>query len=415
MTLSSHFRRLGGRGKYGILPIGIGLNFFLNLIVARRVSVEDYGVFSVAITTATILALLATLGFGTTVVRFTAYYRHNNKLGLLKGFLTAGCIIIVCTSVVAWIGAVFFNRLFPLKGDVLLWIAALLFPLSVENFRQGAMRALHRFGDALLPRQVVTPFIVIGLISVAPVSSSDHVLLLMLLALVVCELVAITRAYHAHSFLSASGVEWDVRKWLTISIPVAAGVFIRQAITRWDLIILSAIAGMSSAGGYAAAARVALILGLFLRLVNIYIGPRLAESFHSGELTNFRAMLKRASWASALVCTPVYIIIMLYPSSLLGLFGPSYSNSAVLLQLLATAQFVNVVTGPVGLALILTKHEKDDLILTGLAAALSLGGLIFLVPQFSALGAAIATSFSIVLLNLCTAGRVIWLYGRSAA
>src|SRR5690606_19957885 len=97
---------------------------------------------------------------------------------------------------------------------------------------------------------------------------------------------------------------------------------------------------------------------------------------------------------------PLYLLVMMYPEWVLGIFGPGYTEAALLLQILATGQFINLVTGPVELALTMSAFETANLRLTIGASSLSMIGLLVLVPNYAAVGVAFAVGGAIAVHNL---------------
>jgi O-antigen/teichoic acid export membrane protein len=104
-----------------------------------------------------------------------------------------------------------------------------------------------------------------------------------------------------------------------------------------------------------------------------------------------------------LAVTPLLAIMMIFPESILRLFGPDFTNGAPMLRLLSIGQFINVGTGSVGYLLMMTGHERIFSLNITLATVVNLCLCFWLIPAMGSFGAAIATAVPLALMNLLSA------------
>ncbi|ABA57998.1 Polysaccharide biosynthesis protein [Nitrosococcus oceani ATCC 19707] len=395
----------------GVLPAGLALNYALNVVLARVLPIEGYGLFAYAQSLASVLALAAALGFSSSMMRLVAAYRAQGRdallLGAVKGSFALVCLAGVAIALVllaiAWLA--------PAHRSGLLWTSLLLLPLTIDVWRESTMRGLHRTVAAILPRQVFLPLLTLLVVLALGLEDTGLILATFAGILVALELVGLLQLRKALGFLSTVQPRWAMRQWLRVSLPMGLAALANLGINRWDVVVLGFIAGLDVAGPYAAAARTALLASLVLRVVNLVVGPMLAELYHRGDHHHFRRLLLLGAGGATVLGLPLYLAALLYPEQILSLFGPGYQDAALLLQILATAQFVNLATGPVGLALTMARHEMSNLRVTMLAGVVSLIALLVLVPWQGAVGAAVATASATVLLNVAAA-IVAWRHFR---
>lgn len=383
-----------------IVPLGMALNYALNVIVAQLLPVEGYGVFAYSQSLATLLALVSSLGFSSSMMRFVAMYKAQNEVGLLGGLLRKSlCWIIAAT--VLMIGGLLIIREFQQDDHgALLWAAVLLIPLTLDSWRESAMRGLHRTTQAILPRQVLLPmFSVVVLLMVRP-SETNTAMTIFVAIFVGLEIFGLYKMRGSFKFVISEVEKYASKIWIKTSVPMAFTQLARQGINRWDVVMLGAFVGMDAVGPYAAAARTALLANVALRVVNLVVGPMLAELYHSQQYRQFRQLLVISSLITGAVALPLYLVAVLKPESLLLLFGSDYKSGAVALQILVSGQFVNIATGPVGQALAMTKHEITNLKISVFGALVSLIGLFILIPKFGLVGGAAATAFSTSIINV---------------
>ncbi len=391
-----------------ILPLGLALNYALNVVLARQLPVADYGLFAYVQSLAGILALVASLGFSTSMMRLVAAYRARGETAALRGLIRASLRLISVAGAVLVILLLAMGWAFPGQRNGMLWAALLLLPLTWDVWRESAMRGLHRTSAAILPRQVLLPGLTLAVVLGLGLRDANEVLIGFVLVLLLVELSGFLQLRSALGFPKQLLPVTRTREWLHISLPMAGSNLARYGMTRWDVVVVGLFVGLEASGPYAAAARTAVLASLVLRVVNLVIGPVLAELYHAGDPRRFRTLVAAAAAGAAAVGLPLYLLVMLRPEWVLGLFGPAYSEAALPLQILATGQFINLITGPVGLALTMSSHEMTNLRLVSIASVISLVGLLLVVPLYGVVGAAIVTTSTITALSFATA----WLTGR---
>lgn len=394
-----------------ILPAGLALNYALNVVLARVLPVAGYGLFAYTQSLAAILSLAAALGFSTSMMRFVATYRIQGQQALLRGLVRSSLRLILLASALIALLLLALGWVFPAQRSGLFWVAMLLMPLTVDVWRESTMLGLHRAGAAILPRQILLPGLTLACVGALSLTDAEAVMLAFFALLVLLELGGLWQLRSALALPKELHPVTRIRDWLRTSLPMAGANLATQGMMRWDVVVLGALLGLEAVGPYAAAARTALLASLVLRVVNLVVGPMLAELYHSGDLRRFRRLLLAASLGAGAAGLPLYMLVLLRPEWVLGLFGPAYAEAALPLQILATGQFVNLVTGPVGLALTMSVHEAANLRLSLAASLGSLVALILLVPIYGAGGAALAVGGAVALLNVAMV-VLAWRYFR---
>ena len=154
---------------------------------------------------------------------------------------------------------------------------------------------------------------------------------------------------------------------------------------------------------YNAAHRTAFLTTIVLASVNSIAAPKFAELYHAGNLEALGATARNSARMMLLLAVPVLAFFVAAPGFVMALFGSEFITGSTLLVVLAIGQFVNVSTGSVGLVLIMTGREKVARNNVAVAATLNIILQVLLIPRYGAIGAAIATSISIAMLNLSAA------------
>jgi O-antigen/teichoic acid export membrane protein len=162
-------------------------------------------------------------------------------------------------------------------------------------------------------------------------------------------------------------------------------------------------------GLYQAASQISIIAPLVLTGFNQIFTPMMADLFHGGESERLSELYRVSTKWAVLMLLPVAATAMLVPGSLLvALFGPGFEHAAWSLRILMTGQLVNAATGAVGILLMMSGNHRIWMWLGTAALGLNLVLNTLLVPRYGIIGAAWATSISLVFLF----PAAMWMVGR---
>jgi O-antigen/teichoic acid export membrane protein len=97
---------------------------------------------------------------------------------------------------------------------------------------------------------------------------------------------------------------------------------------------------------------------------------------------------------------PAFVVLILFPTELLHLFGEGFAAGAAVTALLALGQLFDVATGPCGHMLLMSGRPALTMTsnLAGLAVNVVLN--LWLIPRYGIVGAGVAWACSLALINL---------------
>jgi O-antigen/teichoic acid export membrane protein len=108
----------------------------------------------------------------------------------------------------------------------------------------------------------------------------------------------------------------------------------------------------------------------------------------------------RHSTNAAMAAFPIGFVFLVWPEAVLALFGDEFRSSANLLRVLAIGYLVNTSTGSVANLLMMTGHERDYRNICIVGAALNAIIASVAIWQYGALGAALATAATLIVISL---------------
>lgn len=382
----------------------MGLLLLMNLLLGRVIGPEGYGTFSFALALAGLLAVVAPLGWSTALVRFISQYIEQKSWGLLKGVLlrahqmTAVCSMTFATMLVA----VAYSNYFTEDMATSVMYAGIILPfLAFAQVRKRALQGLQHVKSSIFPDEVLLPLLVsVGLLATGLTTAKGGLKLYAFCSLVALVAGGILLVRSMPSGGREARTEFKTGEWLAVALPMVFGGISRMILNRTDVLMLGAFTDMNSVGLYTAASKLAVLNTFALTTVNVLAGSMLARAYFGSENNHLGPILLKVMLWSTVGATPFFAAMLLYPDTLMGFFGRGFEEGSGLLRTLAFGQFINAAAGPVGLLLLMTERERIFAMTTGVIAGGNIIGNLLAIPLFGAMGAAVVTMASVVVLNV---------------
>ncbi len=403
----------GAGANLGVTVAGQAVALGLQLLLARWLGAQEYGVYTYSLMIVTLAALLGRLGTDTALVRFVAHYRREDELGLLRGILSWGDRqVLAVTAGAAGMAAIGLwalgSHLESALRETLLWGCALLPPLALLGLRTGALRGLRRVALGLVPDLLLRPLALALLMTVAVFgwSLSPEAPLTMALAVAAAVLaLGCSDRWLRRSLPSGcreAVADFRGEEWRRVSRPLLLVAGLRRILQQTDILVIGVLLGTTSAGIYAVATRLSRVVALGLGAVNSITAPLISELHGSGKKEQLQRTITRAAWGASLVSIPACLVLILGRDFFLGLFGSEFPLAGASLIFLCIAQMANALTGPVGWLLNMTGHQEVNARIlawiTGLNVVLNIPAVWF----WGIEGAAVVTALLSAYNNLWT-------------
>lgn len=396
----------GASRAFAVLVAGTTLGFITQVVIARLIGKEDYGVYALMLSWVSVLATVAQAGQDTNVVRFLPTYVLRGEWGKARGLRRGiGFLVLGIAIVIGLVGCavVYLTHAHHSSAwRATFYIGFAMLPVLTQLQQSGAMhRAFKRAASANAYNLVIRPLVVIALLPVifmifhridAPFAAA---------ASTIGAVAALgASAWHLSHAWPASGIgarpEYELRAWIRVGVQLSAYSIFWVVGYRVDVLILGALMGSGYVGPYYAATTMAAFSMYVLNAVNVAVGPMIAERYDANDLPGLRAISRRAahiSFAGALIA---WVVIAVLGRWVLGLFGRGFESAYVPLLILAAGGCVVSAFGPVDAILALTKYQKQ--ISLFILVGVLVNGLmtIALVPHLGPIGAAISFAVAII-------------------
>ena len=159
-----------------------------------------------------------------------------------------------------------------------------------------------------------------------------------------------------------------------------------------DIIIIGFMLDDYTTGLYASAVKLVALVGFFLSAIELVGAPMIAR-IHAKKNSKeeLKRMVSHFARYIAIGSIPICLVLLVFPSQILSLFGSDFEKAGTLLMILAISKLIHALTGLAGYLLIMTGNHHSLLIVQGINSAINLMLNIMLIPFVGAIGAAFST------------------------
>ena len=401
----------GGLISFSIKILAAVSSFLVNLMLARLLGAEMAGLIFLSLSIVTIATVLARMGLGPVITRFTSSFLADDdwpkvngltRKSLLLAFGVSVAISVALATGGRSIGAQFFDK--AELGPILQTMACSVVPLTLSFLIGHAFQGRNLINRCLFFQALGVSLAFLTLL--APLYwlelrdnfSGD--------TLIVSELYVISALGVLLMALLFWLIEPNARGPATTQ---RVGPLMKSALPLYGTAVLALVmqhagqltlgvhAGSSDVAVYVVSLRIAGLVTIVLAAFSSVAMPRFAALYHRGELDQLRITATALTRTITLLVLPVVLAVLVFPREILGIFGEDFLQGSGVLRILAIAQFFNVATGMVGGLLAMTGHGSAQFRASALASALMLILCVLIIPIFGVIGAAIAHAASTAL------------------
>lgn len=401
---------IGAVGSFGLKIAGSGLSFGLSVMLARCLGTVGWGIYAYAMTWTNLLSIPATLGIDQLVVREMALYRVRSRQKLMAGLLRWSNSLVLVTAIALALVAVAVVWIRPSDSNELVLamvLAMTTLPLaSLRNLRLGAMRGLDRIVLGQIPDAVLAPLITIVLTGLVYWLLPDRLNVFWVLG---SKIVATAVTFIVGTLWLMRSLPPAVKQikpryrsksWLVSALPFMFLGTVELINSRIDIIMLGGIEGAAAVGIYVAIAGIARLTAFIHQASLGVLGPTIATLYSQGKIRQLERLIQQSILGVFTISLLVGGTVMGFSKYLLLIFGSEFVTGATAMNILIGGQIFNALTGPVGLMLNMTGHQRQTAIATALSAALNIVLNALLIPRWGIVGAAIATTVSLIAINI---------------
>lgn len=390
-----------------------GLTYLSYVILSRTMDPTEYGYFAFGLSLATLLAVGASLGQQTAILRYWPEEIVAGRRDRALDALRSGAALTLVAGLVITAGVVLAGLVVEIFGGGptahLYAGASLILPMAAAEYFSSALRAQGSVGTALTPRDVIwrtaLPAAVLALAGAGVVLLGWTALLLtsvlLVLALAAQIWIAERRNYEIRPGFAA--LPTYLREKGTATRWFVLGAVVDSAALNVDIILVGLFVAPDSAGVYFNAFRTAGLLTLFMFAITLVAAPMVAQHYHAGEMRKAQAVTAFCAWAGFLFSLVVFIGFVLFGDFILDLFGSPRGDGTLVLILLSIGLLFDAATGPSRIVMMMTGHERAYVRIFGSIVLIGILVQAAIIPLYGLVGAAVVNMVSRIVAQVAIA------------
>lgn len=400
----------GGSLLLGGRVVAVGINLATQVLVIRYLTSADYGALALVISLTWVARNFSTLGLHRVLPRLLPEYHESHDYKHLFGAIALQAGTILITGLALWTAVLLANLMgHPIfrdePGRSLALIMALIVPLEALDYFlfETIMAVFNRPKMIAVRKHIAGPLIKLGVvILMIALGASVQFLaagLVVAAALgIALYLPLVFRAFgelglRTH-FKDGIRIPWEA---LAIGIPLLTTDVMFAARSSLDAILVQSDHGFTAVAELRAvqpAANLNALVTANFAILFMPLAARLMARRSDDDLNE--VYWTTAAWQTALTFPFFVATFSLATITTLVLAGEQYRSSAPILAVLAVGFFVSAAEGPSDL--ILAAGGRVRYIVAGnfLVAAFNVALLLLLVPPLGPMGAAVATTASLI-------------------
>lgn len=404
---TSNIKFLLGKGGISFLfrMLGMGLSFYIIDLVSNAYNVDTYGNFSLVQSTILVLTMIFTLGIQNVLIINVATTNPDDYSAQLN-ILFKAIKLILFTSIIPISVIYFFSKFIALNifsKEILQHdfknIALFLLPFLLHEIILYFFIARKKFiSFGLFMFVLPNMFFILSVIICKKVLTQNlNVTLLYGLSFLITFLIEIIYIYKPFKIISNV---ISYKEIIKNALPMMTSGLLLLLLNTTNVFMLGIMSTSKSVGIYNASYKIGLLVLLVLASVNVIIGPKIAELFHKNKIAELKKIIHQSTYFTAIITLPIVLFLLVFNKDLLAILGSNYQEGSTVLTITIFASFFSAISGNVDQILNMSNNQNTLLRINLICLVINILLCYILIPKYDIVGAAIASMFSTVLMNL---------------
>lgn len=390
----------------------------ISVISTRLLGVELYGVFSLLTSWGNLLADFARLGSSDTLLRFIPKYNATDKSQMISRAVSFTLIASVSISLLFTV-AVFFSSsyisglLFRTKeysSFIMMYSPTIVFTTVYIVF----ISVLHAYKEqkyVVYARDIMSNvsklltlilFAFLGLkLSAALFSNLARDLTILFLCFY------FINKFHNNSLKKSKEKYEDKKEFTKYSLTLFGSNLFNKYTMRLDIILLGFFRLAYDVGLYSVALKIQPFIYMFSSSMALIFSPIVVELFEKKDISNLGFIYKRVTKWTALVSTPIVLVIVIFNENILRIFGSDFLPASGALIVLSAGSLFADMFGLSGQVINMIGKPMVNLINSVVLTVIMILSFVILIPAYGIVGAAVSYSIGLFVINIL---RIIQVY-----
>mgnify|MGYP001183997786 CR=1 FL=1 len=397
-----------------IIYLGVLLGFLNSLILFPKfLETEEIGLLRQIISATTLLLPISAFGISATAIKF--YPKFKDKLTSKNEFFSLQFILSFIGFTTIFLILLTFNReisnLFSKNSKILIdhfdIIIILLLILTISTIFESFLKVrmdivLSNFVNGVLNRFLNGVCIVLLSLSLINFNEMIYLQIPIYASGVV---LLIFYAYLKEPFkinFKIKNIKKDIKKIFNFSLYSIISGFGNIIILNIDILMVSALLGLSNTGIYTTAFYIGIIIEMPRRAISQISLPIISNHFKNNNLKKLNDYYKVVSINQLIIGSLIYLLVITNLENIYNLIPnkENFIKGIGVVSIIGIAKIVNMASGFGSEIIVMSKYYRFNVFTIIILAIITILSNIILIPKFGIIGAAYASLFSTLIFNL---------------
>jgi O-antigen/teichoic acid export membrane protein len=396
---------------FAVFVVGALLTYLAQLVTARVIGPDSYGIYAYVLAWVTLLGYFSTLGFHVSLLRFVPAYQTKEQWPLVRGVIryslrgaagtAIGIVLIGVCAIIALQG----SMRPELAHTFLLGIVAVPF-LALHLIGAAVVRAFGGIVAALAPERVARDGLLLAIVAAAfwgnlyYLDATLAMAATLLSSLVMLGLIGISfRRLRPPSLVHVKPA-YAAEDWWRPTLPLTVIMIADNVMSRAGVIALGLVGNTLDAGIFAVAFSMAILAALPRMAVATVFAPTVSALFVQGNQAGLQSLSAKASCLSLLGTACVAIPLLLLAQPLLSWFGRDFVAGAPIVTILVLGEVFAAACGPQQHLVTMTGHERPGATMLAVCAVANFVACMLMIDSLGMTGAALARTATLIAWNV---------------
>jgi len=174
--------------------------------------------------------------------------------------------------------------------------------------------------------------------------------------------------------------------------------------------LLGMLNTLASVGIFTVAMRIRMVGRAFHNAIVMMSMPIVSDLYGQKKIEELGSFYRTMTKWTFTFNIPLFLIVLLFPDTLLLVFGSSFVAGSIALIILAFGDLINAATGICGVLVTMTNNSWLNTLNSIVSLSLNITLSVLLIPKFGVTGVATATAISLIVVNILRVTQVFWLF-----
>jgi len=383
------------------------LGYIVRVILARNLTLEDFGLFYAIFAFLGLIGIFKSLGFDKALVKFIPEFMHKKEYNFLKSSIIYVVIIQIITNSIIIIAVFLLSNFLAVnyfqnaQAGVILRLMAIAFFIDsfmqiLKTSFQGFKKMLYFSGIDLVRMLLIIIFILIGLKLNYGILSPVYAYVITPFVLTIIFSIILVKKVFPEFFASKFSINKKLlRKISHYSIFILATTVGGTVLGYTDIVMLTYFSGLTAVALYSVALPTTRVLLYFPRAIAGVLLPVTSELWSKQKIGVLREGMEALYKYSFIIIVPLVFMIFSFADLILNiLFGTNFLEATNTMKILSIGMIFATLTGiSINFFSGIGKPQITSLMVYTAAVFNFISNLI-LIPILGIIGAAITTTLS---------------------